>query len=83
MERAMAASSHTLVRGPITRRDWFSLRLGAGGREGGRKRGEGERKGAHLVRSMRSIKRGREGWNLLRGLSISMVMSTERAMVIG
>ena len=32
----MAASSHTLVRGPITRRDWFSLRLGAG-EEGERK----------------------------------------------
>ena len=31
----MAARSHTLVRGPITSRDWFSLRLQGGGGGGG------------------------------------------------
>ena len=44
IERAMAASSQPLVRGPITSRDWFSLRLRGGGmglheREGGGERG--------------------------------------------
>ena len=72
----MAASSHTLVRGPITSRDWFSLRLGVGGRGGERERHNYSEKHKRRLG-------GREEWNLLRALSISMVTSTERAMVMG
>ena len=71
MERAMAASSHTLVSGPITRRDWFSLRLWM------ERGGEGRGKTSQNVW-------GRKGeGDLLSALSISMVTRTERAMVMG
>ena len=60
MERAMAASNHKLVSGPITSRDWFSLKLGRGGGERVREGRGGGGRGTEMDDGVREREGGRE-----------------------